>query len=339
MSVMFPMRAKWVVVVLCLAVTGGTAAAQDTVTLAKNAAFSSFSLQPDENGSETVVEKTQITTIEEGPASPFSFDITYYLYSDYVFRGINFSEYPGEGREKPNHQMTTDISVDLGMLFGQEPGTCGTFTFGTFFEWYAMQKKIDPEKGGHNLQEVDYVLSWAYDIEPIATTFTLGYTFYAFPNAKSINTQEWWFSLEHNDAWMWAWLFPNNEDGVLNPSFFFAQDVEAADGGCWMEFGISHDFELVENFTLTPGMVLAVDHRWMEPIMDAGDGATQLAYIQYGLNAAYNLAPVLQLPDWMGDVTLSGFLYFNQALGNLEDNGRIQDEFFGGMSLGWSFGG
>ncbi|MCP4592646.1 MAG: hypothetical protein GY842_18080 [bacterium] len=339
MYLLLPQRAGRLGAVLVAALLVRNAAAQNAAPLATDTVYASFSLYQDEP--ETTLEKTEIVTYdEEALASPFSFDVTYYLYSDYVFRGINFSEYPTEGREKPNHQLTTDISVDVGALFGQQPGTCGTFSFGTFFEWYAMQKVFDPEHGGQNLQEVDYVLSWAYDLESIATSFTLGYTFYAFPNAKSINTQEWWFTLEHNDAWMWKWMFPENEDGVLNPSFLFAQDVEVTHGGCWMEFGISHDFELFENFTLTPSMIFAMDHRYLDPLLGTGsNGASRLAYVQYGITTTYDLTPALRMPDWAGALTLSGFLYFNDALGNPEDNRLIQDELFGGMSIGWSWGG
>ncbi|MFH0980849.1 MAG: TorF family putative porin [Planctomycetota bacterium] len=338
----FPLLVSWPIVVLGLAAAEGTAAAQDVAAPANNSALSSFSLSSQEGGGteETgePVAKTETTSVEEEtPQSPFSLDLTYYLYSDYVFRGVNYSEYGTEGREKPNHQMTTDLTVDLGLLVGQEAGTYGTFCFGTFFEWYAAQKRLDPTHGGQNLQEVDYALSYTYEVEPIATTFTLGYNFYTLPNAKSGNTSEWSLLLEHNDAWMWKWLLPDNEDGILNPSFFFAQDVEAADGGSWIEFGLSHDFALFENFTLTPGVIFAIDHRYLDPVLGTGDGATQMAYIQYGLIASYDLAPLLHLPERMGAVTLSGFLYYNDAVGNLADHGRIEDELHGGMSIGWSF--
>ncbi len=325
------------IVGLCLVIAAPSATAKNATAFANSAALSSFSLYQEDT--ETTVEKTEITTIEEekAPSSPFSFDITYYLYSDYVFRGINFSEYAGEGREKLNHQMTTEFSIDVGMLFGQSPGTCGTFTFETFFEWFAEQKKINPDGGGQNLQEVDYLLSYSYEVVPIYTTFTLGYTFYSFPNDKVINTSEWWFRIEHNDAWMWAGLFPDNKDGILNPYFLFAQDVGVTGGGCWMELGVSHDFALFENFTLTPSMVFGLDHRYIGPLLDAGAGSTGFANITYGLNATYDLAPVLNLPDWMGELNLSGFLYFSDAVGSAENSGLIQDEFYGGMSIGWSF--
>jgi pyruvate/2-oxoglutarate dehydrogenase complex dihydrolipoamide dehydrogenase (E3) component len=38
---------------------------------------------------------------------------------------------------------------------------------GSWIEWFAAQKELDAEKGGQNCQEIDYYLSWAYDIEDL----------------------------------------------------------------------------------------------------------------------------------------------------------------------------
>jgi hypothetical protein len=313
-------------------------ASADPTSAGRSFSLSTFG-QESQTTQETTAKTTENQTIEESPASPFSFDITYYLYSDYIFRGVNFSEYGTEGREKLNHQMATNLGVDIAALLGQKAGTYGTFTFGTWFEWYAAQIRLDPEHGGQNLQEVDYYLSWAYDVEPIATTMTIGYNFYTIANNKAANSSEWFLKFEHNDAWMWKWLFPENEEGVLNPSFMMVQDVDLADGGMWFEFGLSHGFEVFKNFTLTPSWLLAVDHRYLDPVMGTGDGTTRIAYQQFGLDATYDITELLKLPDWAGSVSVSGFLYFNDALGNAEDSNQIQDEFFGGMSVGWSLGG
>ena len=56
---------------------------------------------------ETVAESKSVAVTETGDGCPVTLDVTYSLYSDYIFRGINFSEYAGEGREKFNHQVTT----------------------------------------------------------------------------------------------------------------------------------------------------------------------------------------------------------------------------------------
>ncbi len=44
---------------------------------------------------------------------------------------------------------------------------------------------------------------------------------------------------------------------------------------------------------------------------------------------AFGLGEALRLPGAMASTTLSGFLYFNDALGSAEDNRIIQDGFFG----------
>jgi hypothetical protein len=292
------------------------------------------------------VTRGQVETEEkvEEKTIPISLAVSYYLLSDYVFRGINFSEYAGEGREKPNHQLTTSVTWDTGDF--------GRIGFDTFFEWYAAQKKLNPY-GGQNLQEVDYVIRWSYLVEPIATDATVGFTFYTFPNLAKLlrtdrshgnnnndRTQEWWFKLAHNDAWMFKWLFPENEDGVLNPTMLFVQDVGIAAGRTWMEFGISHTFEVVENLTITPGYLVAVDGGVLRKYLSRPHADTfRLAYDQLSLNTTYDLTGLLHLPKWAGTLSVSGLLYFNNALGNAEDDGTINDEFYGGMSVNWGWGG
>jgi len=282
--------------------------------------------------------ETETAQVQE-PTCPFSLSLSYAIYSDYIFRGVNFSEYDGEGREKLNHQLTVSLGYDLGDF--------GSIGFDTWFEWFAGQKKIDPDRGGQNLQEVDYTISWSHPIEPIATDLTLGYTYFLFPNlahtlrqdgARGNNnddrTHEYWFSLEHNDAWMWKWLLGDAiEDGVLNPSFFFAHDVGALPG-VWMEFGLSHGFVIpgVDNLTITPSWTLMVDgDYWSDGFKLAGD--------RWSLGVEYDLTPVLHLPKWAGSLTVGGDLSFFNAFGNMEDNHVLQDEFYGGMAVTWAWGG
>ncbi len=290
-----------------------------------------------EDQTESTYDATYQETVEES-TNPFSFSIEYSLYSDHIFRGINFSEWGNEGRERPNHQLDLSMDVDLGILFGAGEGVYGTLSLGSWFEWFSGQKSLDPIHGGHNLQEVDYTIGWSYEIKPIASTLNLGFVFYTFPNVSSGNTQEWSIGLDHNDAWMWKWLWPANEDGVLNPSFTYYQDVGEADGGSWMELQLSHEFAVCQDFTLTPEVVFGVDHRYLDPILSTGsDGSTRLSQIQYGLTATYDLTRVLQLPECMGSMSISGFLYFSDAIGPAERNYVVQDELYGGMALNWEF--
>lgn len=275
----------------------------------------------------TMTERKEVeATTTESDKLPLSLAVSYYLYSDYIFRFVNYSEYASEGREKPNHQVTTD--------FGWDFGDFGAVHFATFWEWYAAQKQLDPEKGGQNLQETDYVVYWTLPIKQIATDFTLGWASYTYPNAKTVNTNEWYFRLDHNDAWMWKWLLPDNEDGVLNPSFYFVHDFDQL-GGVWMEFKFYHDFAIpgIDNLTITPSWMVAVDGCYYE------DNTFRFAGDQWGLVTAYDLTPVLHLPDWAGSVVVKGELYYNNPWGTFERGGFARDVLWGGMSVNWSWGG
>jgi len=280
---------------------------------------------------------------------PIVFNIKYWLFSDYIFRGINFSEYAGEGREKPNHQMTTSLAYNTENF--------GSFGFDTFFEWYAAQEKLNPYGGAQNLQEYDFYLWYQYDVAPIATTVRLAYNFYEFPNSAALlrkdkrhgnnnnnETHEFQLTLTHNDAWMWKWLWPDNEEGVLNPQFVFVQDYGVTGGGVWMEFGVSHPFtfDAIPNVTLTPSWRLTADGAYLRKLLavqSRDNDAWRLAYSQWGLDLTYDLTSLLHLPKWAGSVAISGFLFYNQALGTAERDGTLHDEFFGGTAIGWTWGG
>jgi len=290
-----------------------------------------------------VYEETKVTTYEEKPVGgecPVSVAINYTLVTDDIFRGVNQSEYPGEGREDLNHFVTMDLGLDIAQLVGQPKGQYGEFHFATLLDWFAGQDQLDPVHGGQNFQEADYHIWWEYYVEPIATTFSLGYSFFSYANNSGFNSQEWWLKFVHNDAWMWKWLFPDNDKGVLNPWVFFAQDVRRSGGACYGEMGVYHDFPLFENFTLRPSVTLGADHRYLHELAGSDSGpATRLAFLQYGLSARYNIRPLLQLPETIGDITIGAFLYYQNAFSSVRNDDVAHDEFWGGMNVGWSWGG
>ncbi len=217
------------------------------------------------------------------------------------------------------------LTVDAGDEFG----------FDTFFEWYAAQDQLTPDDPGANLQEVDYSLRWGYLLEPIQTAFTLGWTAYTFPRSTDDYTHEWFLKLEHNDAWAWRWLGYQGEDGILNPSFFLAHDMKAATG-VWMELAISHPFEVARDLTVTPQVIGAIDCGYLQPLLGVEGSDFRYAYTQLGLEIAYDMTRLLHLPDWAGSVTIAGLLFYNCPTETLREEG-LNDEFFGGMSLGWSW--
>jgi len=287
---------------------------------------------------ETVSETTTVTETSgyEKPL-PLSLDLDYTLVSDYIFRGFNFSEHRTEGRESPNHQLGVSVGLDLAPLWGGEPGECGELSFDAWFEWYADQEKISGD--GANIQEIDYTISYTYHVEPIATDVTIGWIDYVFPNwdGPGDRTHEWFLSFAHNDAWAWRWTGYDGDDGILNPTFDFYHDMEAF-GGTWMDLGISHGFEFVEDLTFTPSYTLHIDGGWAGPAAGlVDDHDTRIAGMTYGMDLTYDLTQLLQMPEQAGSMSLSGFLNWFDPTQRLRSTLGWEDHLYGGVKLAWSW--
>lgn len=261
--------------------------------------------------------------------TPLSFSIDYTLVTDYIFRGINFSEYRGEGREKLNHQVGAGLEFDTGQA--------GTIGLAIWSEWFVGQSKLTPEESC-NLQEVDYSIYWQYELESLATTVEIGWIGYQFPllSGDSQFTHEWYFSLGLDDSRLLG-----TAEAVFSPSFTFYQDVDDFEGS-WIEIGISHDFALgnieplkivpvLKDLTVTPSMILGIDHRWMAQAVGSDNDSTRLGNLLYGLDLSYDLSSALSIPEKYGSISLTGFIYFSQAL----RDELIDDEFYGGLTLSY----
>ncbi len=261
-----------------------------------------------------------------------SFSLDYTLVSDYVFRGINLSEYAGEGREKLNHQMSTGIELATPV---------GNFGGYFWFEWFAGQQKITPGSG--NLQEVDYVVYWNYDIEPIAITLELGWIAYTLPpvGGDAYDTYEVYAVLSYDDSGLFS-----TQESVLNPYVYYGLDYDLGNNGSWIEIGISHDFALgeiagleaapvIKDLTISPSLVLGIDHRYLDKFAVAGSGrvSTKLANLNYGLAISYDLSGAVGIDPKFGSLSLAGFLNFSQAL----RRDLLNDEFYGGMSVSYTW--
>ncbi len=294
--------------------------------------------------SETTVAKGEEAPPEWSKPIPLSFSLGYTMVSDYVFRGVNYSEFQGEGREGLNHQLSAGTELDL--------ARGGAFGFTTWFEFYAFQENSNFSETSHNnLQEVDYTLYYKYDLsklnEKIPLVVETGWIFYTFNQAKgdAYLTQEWYAKLSLNDASLFG-----AEDNVLNPYVAYYMDVDDYQGS-WIEIGVSHDFALsklgckdtpfLKDITITPSAVLGIDHRYYTASNDDGDSllgkGTRLANIVYGLAVKYDLGSALNIPAKYGKYGVAGFVNYSQPLADGLRETVMDDEFYGGLSLtfGW----
>ncbi len=259
------------------------------------------------------------------PFENLKLNIDYAIMSDYIFRGVNMSEYPGEGREDLVHQLTVGLEHPIGEWWG----VGGRF----FFSWFAGADEL--YHSGRNIQEIRYTFYFYGDIKQIYSRVMVGMNFFNYPNFPrgKRHDYEWWIQISHNDAWMWKWLWPDNDKGVLNPFLFAAQNMDEAGGGIAGLIGFKHDFAIpgVDALTLTPQLLISADHRLVSDIVTSKP-STKMLFINYGLIATYDISKACELPASVGKITLSGQLNFSQALADY-----INDEFYGGVHIGWSW--
>ncbi|MCD4824225.1 MAG: hypothetical protein K8S55_06425 [Phycisphaerae bacterium] len=285
---------------------------------------------------------------------PVTFSIDYTLVTDYIFRGINFSEYRrkwgqsrNEGREKLNHQLGTGVELDLNK-FGRIGGS-------VWFEWYAGQSVLTPEDGHNNLQEIDYTVYYGYNIEQIGLDVEGGFIWYVFPrgDGDGRSTQEIYLNLSFDDSVLWRAIGWDVKNPILNPYLNTAWDMDLAKGGSYQEFGISHDFALADfgagempilkDVTVTPSWSMGWHHNWLNKFTvdpHYGDGwkrrsnTSGIVNMVWGLNVGCDLKNALSLPDIIcGDLTLNGFLNYSQGV----SNHFVSDEFWGGMNVAYAW--
>jgi hypothetical protein len=270
---------------------------------------------------------------------PIGFYLDYTMATDYVWRGINLSEYRGEGREKLNHMLTAGANYDAGDF--------GVFDFSVWFEWYGANDRISGDPKDGSLQEVDYTFSWTYDLSKLCpdvpVELTLGWIGYDFPQLADDAgfTNEYFIGLALDDQELFGenWF-------ALNPTITYYQDLDdvgAMGQGSWLEFGISHEFVLadcarlaavpiVKDLTVTPSFTLTMDIGYL------GSG-TRVATNQYGLEVGYDLGKAFSLPEQYGSLGITGFLNYSDAITDDTTNfgANLNDEFWGGVSVGWEW--
>ena len=107
-----------------------------------------------------VTATTRPVWIAEGEAEeaikplPVKVGIEYKLVTDYVWRGINLSEYRGEGREKINHQIDLNAKVKLEDLGLPDVGWVKAGVWFQIFQGNESQNPGPPTHADNNLQEV-----------------------------------------------------------------------------------------------------------------------------------------------------------------------------------------
>lgn len=147
-----------------------------------------------------------------------------------------------------------------------------------------------------------------YILDPLA--FTLGYTFYTFPN----------MDLNEEGSYSHELVFGVSYDMILQPFFTWYWDVEAGHGS-YLQFGGGHSFDLGNDITADVGCAFAYNYeQWTD----------QQGWSDMLLSLDVNI-PIFNhfyvVPNVSYSVILDRDTY-NDAQSN---------EFFGGITIGFSY--
>ncbi|MCD6394714.1 MAG: hypothetical protein J7M40_14575 [Planctomycetes bacterium] len=268
---------------------------------------------------------------------PWELKFDYTLMSDYVWRGINWTDYPGEHTERPSNQVGVGVELDTAAAIGGNG--IGTLGARMWFQWWGGLAA----SGGRDddLQEVDYRLYWNNEIEELATTLEFGWIYYTFPSipGDANTTSELYIEIKVDDKYLFG-----ADKGVFNPSIYYGVDVDLTHDGSWLDLGVEHTFDLVDYepfsempamaFTsITPSMRLGVDNRYLDAftkrarIGHPGTRATRLGRLLCGISVDYDVGKAMNLPEEYGRARMSWFIKYSDAL----RTDILSDALYGGF--------
>jgi len=284
---------------------------------------------------------------ESGNPLPMTFGIEYTLVTDYVWRGINRSEYRGEGREKINHQFDLGAKTrfeDLGLP------DIGALKVGAWFEFYVGNESQNPGPppagtfdADNKLQEARYMIAWMHEIPDTPVTVEAGWIAYNFPHASGDAhlTFEIYGKVAVNDGFLF-----DQDEPILSPTLAYYYDYDLVEAGMLVGT-IEHEFaldELVEgtpvirDITLTPDAALYFDNRYLDKsavgrAARRSGKSSSFSSVDVGLTAAYDVGKAMDMPEEYGTLTFSVFANYSWGFRRQ----LLADEFYGGFKVGWKW--
>jgi len=265
---------------------------------------------------------------------PVKFGAEYTMVTDFVWRGLNLSEYTGEGREKLNHQAEFSASValkDLGLA------DLGTISVSAWFQFFVGNESQNA-RANNKLQRVDYTVSWKYKIPDSPFTVGAGWIAYEYPHAAGTlySTYEVFGLVAMDDGFIY-----DSDEPVLSPSLAYFYDYDDVGAGVLVG-AIEHKFELDEavqgtphlrDITITPSALIILDNRYFDAALGTGHHSTKFSSAEVGIEAGYDVGKALQIPEEHGKINLALFVKFSHAIRRK----ILNDEFYGGFKVGWDW--
>lgn len=255
---------------------------------------------------------TPPTEQERVNAGGINLDIKVTYFSDYIYRGVNRSEYIGEvtGRTASNNanfQFDGKLSFDLGKF--PHP----------FIGIFTNVLDSDPVS---NFQEVRPYFGFDWPVRPLV--ISVGNSLYEFPDRGELNTSEVWLNVKLDDS-----VLLKSDQPLLSPYIFVAYDYDLYEGW-YLEGGISHDFTIEKTgITLTP--LARIAYVINNPqFSDRGESDSGFQHWEVGIVGKYSLNNLLNIPLRYGQWSLNGYLFYTNSI---DSELRAEDTVWGGFGI------
>ena len=225
--------------------------------------------------------------------------------STYIWRGQILAD-------APVWQPSATLGYDFGEYGALKANVWSSFKL-------TSRRDGSPVKGMGN-QEVDYTVSYAKSFDALDLEF--GHIWYTFPNSHN----------EGNTEELFATVAYNNE--FVTPTFGVYWDYRDNDdrGLFYGNLALAHEFEVVENLTVTPSLSLGLGSDAYTYAM-GGERRTAFLDQTVGVSASYAVTESLSVGaqinyTWIVDNESRGADYMG--------NGKDQ-RVWGGLSVAYAF--
>jgi hypothetical protein len=171
--------------------------------------------------------------------------------------------------------------------------------------------------------------------------FTVGNTFYIYPDRDQFNTAEVFARIKLDDSY-----FFRTDDPLFSPYILGAWDYDKYDG-FYIEAGVRHDFKLEElPLTISPIARIAFvlnNAQFAQPVGPVSDPSfdfnddgddTGFQHYEVGLEVSYVLNGPLKIPARYGQFDVTGYLFYTDGL---ENDLRAATEIYGGVGVGFKY--
>lgn len=250
----------------------------------------------------------------EGQASNsggVNLDFTFRYLTDYVYRGLDFSEVGGN-EDAPNFQFDTSAKFDLGKAPHPYIGV------------FANVYNSDPVS---RFQEIRPFAGAEWTIRPL--TIDGGINSYIYPEREEQNTAELYVQFQLDDSY---WL--KTTKPIFSPYVFSAYDIDAYNGW-YFQLGVEHDFRMDE---VGLGLRTFADVTYVTnyELYAAGVGGYDSGFQHYdvGLTLYYDMNTGLSLPPRYGSWSIEGYLVYTD---NISDDLLADTQVWGGAGMRFKY--